>query len=102
MNRIFKILPIAAIVVGLAAASGPASAHVGSNVGDSMNQPMVVVVDNGNVREKPNSTAKILTTAHRGRLVTMIGTTNGGAWAHVKIGGLDGYMDMVQLAKPTQ
>ncbi len=34
MNRIFKILPIAAIVAGLAAAGGPASAQVGTNVGD--------------------------------------------------------------------
>ena len=101
MSRILKILPIAAIVAGLAVIGGPAPAQVGTNVGDSMNQPMVVNVDNGNVREKPNATAKILTTAHRGRVVTVIGTTNGG-WAHVKLGGLDGYMDMVQLAKPAQ
>jgi uncharacterized protein YgiM (DUF1202 family) len=100
MNRMLKFLPIAAIVAGLAVAGGPAPAQVGSNVGDSMNQPMVVIVDNGNVRERPNATAKILTTAHRGRVVTMIGTASG--WAHVKIGNLDGYMDMVQLSKPSQ
>jgi hypothetical protein len=34
--------------------------------------------------------------------VTMIGTANGGAWAHVTVNGLDGYMDLVQLAKPSQ
>ena len=91
------------VVAGLLAAVGTAQAQVGTNVGDSMNQPMVVTVDNGNVREKPNPTAKLVTTVPRGRLVTMIGTTNGGAWAHVKLAsGLDGYIDLVQLSKPAQ
>ena len=31
--------------------------------------------------------------------VTVIGTANGGAWAHVMVDGLDGYMDFVQLDK---
>jgi hypothetical protein len=30
---------------------------------------------------------------------SMVGTTNGGAWAHVMVDGLDGYMDLVQLDK---
>ena len=38
----------------------------------------------------------------KGQQVTMIGTANGGAWAHVKVGNLDGYMDLVQLQKPAQ
>jgi hypothetical protein len=29
----------------------------------------------------------------------MVGTTNGGAWAHVTVDGLDGYMDLLQLDK---
>ena len=60
---------------------------------------MVVTTDNGNVRDQPNATAKILTTVPHGKQVTMIGTANGGAWAHVMVDGLDGYMDLVQLDK---
>jgi uncharacterized protein YgiM (DUF1202 family) len=51
------------------------------------------------VREQPNAQAKLLTTVPRGQKVVMIGTANGGAWAHVMVNGIDGYMDLVQLAK---
>ena len=51
------------------------------------------------MREQPNAQAKLLTTVPHGGRVVMIGTANGGAWAHVKVDGLDGYMDLVQLAK---
>jgi uncharacterized protein YgiM (DUF1202 family) len=101
-----KIMPIAVLAAGLAAAgtayagsSANSSGGVGTNVGDSMSQPMVVTADNGNVRDQPNATAKVLTTVPHGRQVTMIGTANGGAWAHVMVDGLDGYMDLVQLDK---
>jgi len=101
-----KIMPIAVLAAGLAAAgtayagsSANSSGGVGTNVGDAMSQPMVVSADNGNVRDQPNATAKILTTVPHGRQVTMIGTANGGAWAHVMVDGLDGYMDLVQLDK---
>jgi uncharacterized protein YgiM (DUF1202 family) len=101
-----KILPIAVLAAGLAAAgtayagsSANSSGGVGTNVGDAMSQPMVVTTDNGNVRDQPNATAKILTTVPHGKQVTMIGTANGGAWAHVMVDGLDGYMDLVQLDK---
>jgi len=101
-----KILPIAVLAAGLAAAgtayagsSANSSGGVGTNVGDSMSNPMVVTADNGNVRDQPNATAKILTTVPHGKQVTMIGTANGGAWAHVMVDGLDGYMDLVQLDK---
>ena len=101
-----KILPIAVLAAGLAAAgtayagsSANSSGGVGTNVGDSMSEPMVVTSDNGNVRDQPNATAKILTTVPHGHRVTMIGTANGGAWAHVMVDGLDGYMDLVQLDK---
>jgi len=101
-----KILPIAVLAAGLAAAgtahagsSANSSGGVGTNVGDSMSEPMVVTTDNGNVRDQPNATAKILTTVPHGQRVTMIGTANGGAWAHVMVDGLDGYMDLVQLDK---
>jgi uncharacterized protein YgiM (DUF1202 family) len=100
-----KILPIAVLAAGLAAAGtayagGTAnSGGVGTNVGDSMSEPMVVTTDNGNVREQPNPTAKIVTTVPHGGRVTMIGTANGGGWAHVMVDGLDGYMDLVQLDK---
>jgi uncharacterized protein YgiM (DUF1202 family) len=101
-----KILPIAVLAAGLAAAgtayagsSANSGGGVGTNVGDSMSEPMVVSIDNGNVREQPNPTSKILTTVPHGHRVTMIGTANGGAWAHVMVDGLDGYMDLVQLDK---
>ena len=101
-----KILPIAVLAAGLAAAgtayagsSANSSGGVGTNVGDAMSQPMVVTSDNGNVRDQPNATAKILTTVPHGKQVTMIGSANGGAWAHVMVDGLDGYMDLVQLDK---
>ena len=101
MNRTLRLLPIAAVVAGLLCATGTARAQVGTNTGESMNQPMVVNVDDGNVRQKPNATAKILTKVLRGFSVTVIGTTNGGAWAHVKLAsGLDGYIDFQQLSKP--
>jgi hypothetical protein len=32
----------------------------------------------------------------------MIGTAKTGAWAHVTVNGLDGYMDLVQLGKASQ
>jgi uncharacterized protein YgiM (DUF1202 family) len=101
-----RIIPIAVLAVAIAAAGGaraenPAapSGNVGTNVGNSMDQPMVVATDNGNVREQPNAQAKLLTTVPRGQKVTMIGTANGGAWAHVLVNGLDGYIDLVQLEK---
>ena len=78
------------------------SGSVGTNVGSSLNEPMVVSVDNGNVHMRPNATSQILTTVPKGQQVTMIGTANGGAWAHVKVGNLDGYVDLVQLQKPAQ
>jgi uncharacterized protein YgiM (DUF1202 family) len=88
-------------MAGGAQAESPsaASGSVGTNVGNSLDEPMVVTVDNGNVREQPNAQAKLLTTVPHGGRVVMIGTANGGAWAHVKVDGLDGYMDLVQLAK---
>jgi len=101
MNKILRLLPIAVVTAGLVCAAGTAQAQVGTNTGESMNERMVVNVDNGNVREKPNPTAKILTKVPRGFPVTVIGTTNGGAWAHVKLDtGLDGYIDLTQLSKP--
>jgi len=97
-----KIVAIVVVAFGLilAASVHAQSGTVGTNVGNSMNQPMVVTTDNGNVRMQPNPTSKILTMVPRGHQVTVIGTANGGAWAHVLVDGLDGYMDFVQLAKP--
>jgi len=62
-----------------------------------VNMPMVVDVDDGTVRESPNVQSRVLTELPRGYEVTVIGTANGGGWAHVYADGLDGYMDMVQL-----
>jgi hypothetical protein len=101
-----KILATAALAAGVilagAAYADPTapSGNVGTNVGNSLNQPMVVNTDNGTVRIQPNATAKILTTVPRGHQVTVIGTANGGAWAHVMIDGLDGYIDRTQLQNP--
>jgi len=67
--------------------------------GSGLSEPMVVTVDNGNVREAPNTQSKILTTVARGQQVTLVAMANGGGWAHVNVDGLNGYMDMVQLAK---
>ena len=98
-----RVLPIVALTAGLALAgiAYAQSGNVGTNVGSSMNQPMVVTADNGIIRAQPNPTSKIRTTVPHGQKVTMIGTANGGAWAHIlTASGLDGYIDMVQLAKP--
>jgi len=101
-----NILPVAILALTVAMAAGAqaespsaASGSVGTNVGNSLDEPMVVTADNGNVREQPNAQAKLLTTVPHGGRVVMIGTANGGAWAHVKVDGLDGYMDLVLLAK---
>ena len=98
-----RILPIVALAAGLALAGNAyaQSGNVGTNVGNSMNQPMVVSADNGVVRAQPNATSQIRTTVPHGQKVTVIGTANGGAWAHIlTASGLDGYIDMVQLSKP--
>jgi len=103
-----KVLSLA--VAGTVLALSPAvyaqatnsTGTVGTNVGNSIKQPMVVQTDNSKVHIQPNAISKILTTVPRGQQVTMIGTANGGAWAHVMVGGLDGYMDMKELQKPTQ
>jgi uncharacterized protein YgiM (DUF1202 family) len=96
------VLMAGLLVAGVAYAGGATTGTVGTNVGDSMKEPMVVTADNGIVRAKPNATATILTTVPHGQLVTVIGTVNG-AWAHILTqSGLDGYIDMVQLAKPAQ
>ena len=101
-----NILPVAVLALTVAMAGGAQagstsapSGNAGTNVGDSLNEPMVVTADNGNVREQPNAQAKLLTTVPHGERVVMIGTANGGAWAHVMADGVDGYMDLVQLAK---
>ena len=70
-------------------------------MGGSLKQPMVVN-GSGNVHVQPNATSKILTTVPSGHQVMMVGTANGGAWAHVMVDGLDGYMDQTQLQKPAQ
>ena len=101
MRKILSIAVVAAAIT-LSPSVYAQSGSVGTNVGSSMNQPMVVSVDNGNVHMQPNATSQILTTVPKGQQVTMIGTANGGAWAHVKVGNLDGYMDLVQLQKPAQ
>ena len=75
------------------------SGGVGTNVGDSIGEPMVVTTDNGNVREQPNASSKILTTVPHGkpshddrdRKRRRLGPCDGR--------GLDGYMDLVQLDK---
>src|SRR5215467_10159549 len=90
---------IMALSTPVFAQSSSSSGTVGTNVGTSMNQPMVVNTDNGNVHMQPNATSTILTMVPKGHQVTVIGTANGGAWAHVSVDGLDGYMDMVQLEK---
>jgi uncharacterized protein YgiM (DUF1202 family) len=101
-----NILPVAVLALTVAMAGGAQagstsapSGNAGTNVGDSLNEPMVVTADNGNVREQPNAQAKLLTTVPHRERVVMIGTANGGAWAHVMVDGVDGYMDLVQLAK---
>jgi uncharacterized protein YgiM (DUF1202 family) len=106
MNRILPIAAVAAAVAlsapAFAQTANKATGTVGTNVGNSMNQPMVVTTGNGNVHMQPNATSKILTTVPQGHQVTVVGTANGGAWAHVMVDGLDGYMDQTQLQKPAQ
>jgi len=101
-------LTIAVLAAGLALAgaahaqSTNSTGTVGTNVGASMKQPMTVTSAIGNVHMQPNATTKLLTTVPQGHKVTMIGSANGGAWAHVIVGSLNGYMDMKQLSKETQ
>jgi uncharacterized protein YgiM (DUF1202 family) len=101
-----KILATAALAAGAilvgAAYADPTSptGTVGTNVGTSLKQPMIVNADNGTVRIQPNATARILTKVPRGHQVTVIGTANGGAWAHIMVNGLDGYIDRTQLQNP--
>ena len=73
--------------------------NVGTSVTSSVDQPMLVITYFGNVREEPNAQARIITTVPRGSKVTMIGIANGGGWAHVTVGDLDGYIDLVQLRR---
>jgi uncharacterized protein YgiM (DUF1202 family) len=102
-----KFLPMAAMLGGLACsfsagaenfyASESDSPHAGYQTSGMMRQTMVVGVDRGTVRERPNTRSKLLTTLPRGYRVTVVGTANGGGWAHVMLDGLDGYIDFVQL-----
>ena len=105
-----KFLTVAALMGGMFAASAALADNIydnqtdtpgtsGPQVGNGLSEPMVVDVDNGNVREAPNAQAKILTTVPRGHRAMVVGTANGGAWAHVMVDGLEGYMDYVQLSK---
>ena len=101
-----RIVPLA---ISLAALLGAVEAqagsdvvrngNVGTGVSSSVDQPMLVITYLGNVREEPNAQAKVITTVPRGSKVTMIGTANGGGWAYVTVGGLGGYMDLVQLRR---
>jgi len=104
------ILSIAALVGGLLLADGASAESPndapfdvggtnGMQIGNSMSEPMIVDVDTGNLREAPRPQAHILTTLGRGTRVTVVGTANGGGWAHALVDGLDGYIDFVQLAK---
>jgi hypothetical protein len=78
------------------------SGKVGTNASDSIDQSMRVMTYTGNVRAEPNVQAKVVAILFRQSKVTMIGTANGGAWAHVLVGNLNGYMDLVQLRRVSQ
>ena len=104
MTYIARIVPLAisfAALLGAAevqAGSDVArNGNVGTSVSSSVDQPMLVITDFGNLREAPNAQARVITTVPRGSKVTMIGTAHGGGWAYVTVGGLGGYMDLVQL-----
>jgi len=102
-----KILTVAALMGGMLAASAALAENSSTQtdtggtstgpVANAANEPMVVNVDNGTVREQPNPQSRILTTVPRGHQVTVLGTGNTSGWAHVMVDGLDGYMDMIQL-----
>jgi len=100
-----KILTVAALMGGMLTAipvvlaDNNAASGMQNTGGSGLSEPMIVTVDNGNVREAPNPTAKILTMVPRGHQVTVVSLANGNAWAHVIVDGLNGYMDLVQLAK---
>ena len=44
------------------------------------------------LREKPNTTSKVLGTLKKGTKVDVIEKVEGGKWAHVKADNLDGYV----------
>jgi len=70
-----------------------------AGTGTNASRTMIVAVDQGNLREHSNLQGQLLATLPRGTTVTVIGTANGGGWAHVIYNNLDGYMDFVQLAE---
>jgi uncharacterized protein YgiM (DUF1202 family) len=105
-----KLLPFAALVGGLALSGAAGAQNYHGSDSDmprpanaasatSMREPMVINVDRGTVREKPNPTAHLVTTLPRGYPVMVVGTANGGGWAHVLVDGLSGFIDFVQLEK---
>jgi len=101
-----RIVPLAIFLAALLGAAEvqagsdvARNGNVGTSVTSSVDQPMLVITYFGNVREEPNAQARIITTVPRGSKVTVIGIANGGGWAHVTLGGLDGYMDLVQLGR---
>src|SRR6516164_6688649 len=49
--------------------------------------------------ENRNATSKILTTGPRGHQVTMVGTANGGAWAHVYFAGVTARVTSIAFAR---
>jgi hypothetical protein len=73
--------------------------NVGADIGSGMEEPMLVRAFTGYVREHANAQARILMRLPHGQKVTMVGTASGGAWAHVKVDGLDGFIDLVQLKR---
>src|SRR5262249_45423405 len=75
--RKFLSIAVVAAAIALSPSVYAQSGSVGTNVGSSMNEPMVVSTDTGNLRMQPNATSQILKELPKGQQVTMIGTANG-------------------------
>jgi uncharacterized protein YgiM (DUF1202 family) len=56
-------------------------------------QMKVWAAGGANLRAMPTTSSKILAKLPAGTTVTVIEKVAGGSWAHVKVNGLDGYID---------
>ena len=58
---------------------------------------MTVATDNSKLREKPNTSSKVLGKLPKGTKVTVIEKVESDTWAHVQVNNMDGYISMKLL-----
>jgi uncharacterized protein YgiM (DUF1202 family) len=88
--------------VALAASIGTASAAMTTPAPKAATPAIVKVADTemtvsnsygyANLRQKPSTSAKVLQKLSQGTKVTVVEKVSGGAWARVKVGDKEGYV----------